>query len=318
MKVLIFSLLISVVFLQACGNKKNTYQGYVTGTNTYIAPQFEGTLKTLAVKKGDKVAKGELLFALDDKPQVFVLNETKALLQESISQLRDLSKPRRTQKLDIIRAKIKQVVAQINLAQLRKTRNQTLFDKKVLAKDSLDVAQEHLNELLAKKMQLESELELAKLGARPDIVEAKKSSIQSLKIKLQHLSWAMYSKVAYSPAAGLVYDTFYVEDELVTAAKPVVALLFPENIYIEFFVPFNQAKDLHVGQEIEYMFIGENNSSKIAKLIYISPEAEYVPPLVYSRDNADKIVFKIKAKPVNTDFLNPGTPVTVKIDAQHA
>jgi len=318
MKAIIFSIIISFALLQSCGNKKNTYQGYIVGINTYISPQFEGKLKKLAVQRGDKVEKGALLFTLDDKPQVFILNETKATLQESISQLIDLSKPRRTQRIDIIRAKIKQVEAQIHLAQLRKNRYQALFDKKVLAKDSLDVSQEHLNELLAKNKQFESELELAKLGARPDILAAKKSSIQSLKMKIEHLSWVLSAKVEYSPDTGLVYDTFYVEDELVTTAKPVVALLFPKNIYIEFFVPFDKAKELHIGQEIEYTFMGENKSHKIAKLIYISPEAEYLPPLVYSRDNANKIVFKIKAKPVNDELLNPGIPVTIKIDAQHA
>lgn len=318
MKALIISLLISLVFLQSCGNKKNTYQGYVAGTNTYIAPQFEGKLKKLAVKRGDKVEKGALLFALDDKPQVYVLNESTALLQESIAQLTDLAKPKRTQRLDIIRAKIKQVEAQINLAQLRENRNQTLFDKKVLAKDSLDVSHEHLNELLAKKKQLESELELSMLGARPDIIDAKKSAIQSLKIKIKHLSWVLSSKVEYSPDAGVVCDTFYVEDELVTKAKPVVALLFPKNIYLEFFVPYLEAKNLYIGKEIEYYFMDENKHIKLAKITFISPEAEYVPPLVYSRDNSDKIVFKIKAKPVNNEFLNPGIPVTIKIDAKHA
>lgn len=318
MKALIIFLLVSTIFLQSCGNKKNTYQGYVAGTNTYIAPQFAGKLKKLAVKRGDKVEKGSLLFVLDDKPQVFLLNETKALLRESVSQLMDISKPRRTQRIDIIRAKIKQVEAQINLAQLRVNRNQTLFDKKVLAKDSLDFSHEQLKVLLAKKNQLESELELAQLGARPDIIAAKKFSIQSFKMKMKNLTWVLSAKTEYSPDSGVVYDTFYVEDEFVTTAKPVVSLLFPKNIYLEFFVPFNQAKNLQIGQEIEYNFMGENTKPKIAKLIYISPEAEYVPPLVYSRDNADKIVFKIKAKPVKTEFITPGIPVTIKIDAQHA
>ncbi len=317
MKIFTFFILISILFLQACDNKKHTYQGYIAGTNTYISSQFEGKLKKLLVEKGDKVDKGTLLFVLDDKPQSFVLNETKALLNQSVAQLKDLQKPKRIQSLNIIRAKIKQVEAQINLAQLRENRNQILFNKKVLAKDSLDGSHEHLNELLQKKKQLESELELSMLGARTDVISAKMSSIKSLQIKIKNLTWVESSKKSYSPDKGVVFDTYFVKDEFVTKARPVVALLFPKNVYLEFFVPYIEAKNLHVGDEVEYSYVA-GSEFKSAKIIFISPEAEYVPPLVYSRDNMDKIVFKVKAKPAIVEKLSIGIPVTIRIDANHA
>lgn len=318
MKVFSLCLLLMVIFLQACSNHKSTYQGYIAGTNTYISSQFEGKLKKLLVKRGDTVTKDSLLFELDDKPQVFVLNETIALLKQSISELKNLKKPKRIQSLNMIKAKITQVQARINLAQLRENRNKTLYDKKVLAKDSLDASHEHLNELLAKKQELESQLELSMLGARQDVILAKKSFIQSLKAKIKNLVWVLDSKVARSPSNGIVYDTYFVEDELVTKDKPVVALLFPENIYLEFFVPYIEAKKLHVGQNIEYSFMNDKADIKLAKIIYISPEAEYLPPLVFSTNNTDKIVFKIKAKPVVDEQVTPGIPVTIKIDSKYA
>jgi HlyD family secretion protein len=201
------------------------------------------------------------------------------------------------------------------LAKLRENRNQTLFVKKVLAKDALDFSHEHLNELLAKKKQLAAELELANLGARPDIINAKKSFIKSLRVKIKNLSWVVTSKTAYSPDTGFVYDTYYVENELVTKARPVVALLFPKDIDLEFFAPYPVVKKLSIGKKIEYSLMEDEKNLKSATVIYISSEAEYVPPLVYSKDNTDKIVFKIKAKPASDENLAPGLPITIKFDA---
>lgn len=318
MKAISLYLLISVIFLQSCSDQKKHYQGYISGTNTYISSEFSGKLKKILVKKGDKVKKGELLYVLDNKPEIFNLHENNASIDENVAQLNNLKKPKRIQNIEIVKAKITEVQAQINLAQLREVRNQTLFDRKVLAKDSLDFSHEHLNELLAKKKQLESQLELYLLGARPDIILAKQFSIKSLKYKLEKSAWSLSTKVAYSPGDGVVYDTYFNEDEIVLKAKPVLAVLLPENIYLEFFVPYKDIKNLFVGAEIQYSLMGDEENLKVAKISYISPEAEYIPPLVYSRDNSDKIVFKIRAIPVLKQNLTLGIPITIIIDSKHA
>ena len=51
-----------------------------------------------------------------------------------------------------------------------------------------------------------------------------------------------------------------------------------------------------------------------ATIAYIASKAEYIPPLVYSRDNADKIVFRVKASIEGASELISGVPVTVLVD----
>jgi len=53
----------------------------------------------------------------------------------------------------------------------------------------------------------------------------------------------------------------------------------------------------------------ENN----ATITYISPRAEYTPPVIYSQGARAKLVFMIEARPDPTHLLQPGLPVSVKL-----
>ncbi|OGV29730.1 MAG: hypothetical protein A3E88_04075 [Legionellales bacterium RIFCSPHIGHO2_12_FULL_35_11] len=305
-------ILICVNFLVCCGKPTHKYQGYISATNIYLSSEFAGKLDGLMVKKGDKVKKGDLLFKLSSKPQIFNLNETKAILNQAHSTLADLKKPKRIQALKSIEAKIAQNDAQISLASIRVKRNQTLFDKHVLAKDNLDLAREHLNELLAKKDQITADLELAKLGARSDIINAEESHVKSLETKVNSIRWEIAEKSVYAPDDGFIFDTYFTESEFVPSARPVLSLLTKINIFIEFFVPLREVEHLHVGNIVQYNYLADGNVYE-AKISYISPEAEFMPPLIYSRENMDKLVFRLKALPMNNDKLMPGLPVTITI-----
>lgn len=317
MRAVLSIILLSTLTIISCSKPVHKYKGYVSATNIYLAAQFAGTLEHLAVKKGDKVKKGDLLFKLDDKPQIFNLNESKALLGQTQASLTDLKKPKRAQELKAIEAQLAQNQAQISLATIRDKRNQTLFDKHVLAKDSLDLAKEHLNELLAKKDQITAELELAKLGAREDKIKSEEFHVKSIKIKIKNLYWNLTKKKMYAPDDGYIFDTYFVESELIPAGRPVISLLTKKNIYIEFFVPLIEFKNLKIGTKVNYNYLSDDNEIHTAEITYISPEAEYIPPLIYSRDNMEKLVFRLKASPLNNNKLIPGLPITVSVEQNH-
>lgn len=52
----------------------------------------------------------------------------------------------------------------------------------------------------------------------------------------------------------------------------------------------------------------------VVRISFIAPQAEYTPPVIYSKDNRAKLVFLIEARPAPEDAarLHPGQPVEVK------
>ena len=52
-----------------------------------------------------------------------------------------------------------------------------------------------------------------------------------------------------------------------------------------------------------------------ATITFIAPQAEFTPPVIYSKESRAKLVFLVEAKPAASDAmrLHPGQPVDVKL-----
>lgn len=311
----ILSLILLLGLIFGCGQSdKNSFQGYVEGENVYLASPYAGNLINLAVHRGQSVAAGEFLFQLDPKPEILQVNQAENDLIQAEHVLQDLLNPRRTPEIEAIKAQIEQTNAKLELAALRVTRNQTLYKKNAIDKDTVDASLAELKLEQKIKDQLQANLDLAEMGGREEQILAQKAQIVSLKEKLAESSWRLAQKTVKAPAAGLIFDTYYRKGEYVTSQQPVVSLLTPDNVRIEFFVPVQTLARLAVGNKVHIQCEGCRDMDE-ATIAYISPEAQYIPPLVYSRENDDKLVFRIKASLHSFNQYKPGQPVMVYIGA---
>ena len=306
-----FIVVIPFCLLVGCGQSDTrSYQGYVEAENIYLATPYSGTLKNLQVHRGECVKKGQLLFKLDDNPQAFQLQQAQAAMAQHSRILDDAILPKRALEIDILNWQVTHVEAQIDLALLRLKRYEILVKKHALDADALDAAKEHVQELLALKGERQDSLALAKLGARQQHINALKEVVKEAVAKIQEIKWQLKQKSVYAPDDGMVFDTYFRVGEFVTVDRPVLSLLTPNNIRLEFFVPVERLSQLKIGQSITYTCDKCSKGNK-AIIRYISPEAEYIPPLVYSRENNDKLVFRIKATVQNPALLKPGQPIVI-------
>lgn len=306
-------LILFVYLLSSCKNTDHPkIQGYVEGENIYLSSPYSGILETLNVTRGQHVIKGELLYQLDPNPQKMNIFQAQGELEQAQNTLVDLEKPKRSPEIAAIQAQIEQAEAQITLWKIRVDRYQKLYNKNASDKDTLDAAIARLQGQQQLKLQYQENLALAQLGSRIDQINAQKEQVKALKAKLNAAQWELKQKTIFAPKSGVIFDTYYREGELVGSLQPVLSLLTPENIRIEFFIPLDFLAKVHVGQPISFDCVGcdPHNSAEIS---YISPDAEYIPPLVYSRENNSKLVFRIKAHITNPSQFKPGQPVMVTL-----
>lgn len=299
--------------MSICGchsSNKDHFQGYIEAENTYLASPYSGLLMVLAVHRGDLVKKGQLLFQLDRNPQAIVIDKSQQEIAEAKHVLQDLSNPQRPPEISAIEAQIAQVEANIDLAAVRVRRYQQLYDRKVGSKDTLDEAVENLKRQKKLKEQYQANLELAKLGSREEQIRAQQRKIASLTAQYEEAKWELDQKQKVAPEAGLIFDTYFTVGEFVAAGQAVLSLISAKHVYATFFVPVETLQRIKLKQQVGLRVDGLKQEGE-GIIDYISPEAEYLPPLVYSRDNNDKIVFRIKAR--IPDYLNykPGLPITV-------
>ena len=89
-----------------------------------------------------------------------------------------------------------------------------------------------------------------------------------------------------------------------------VSLLLPTDVHIVFYLTAPQIAKLQRGSQVRVLCAG-CSQSELATITYISPSAEFTPPIIYSRENQHKLSFKVQAQPQHPKRFHPGQPVTV-------
>lgn len=291
------------------------YQGYVEADYLRVAARAAGTIELLAVRRGQHVEAGDLVFMLDDDMESALRDEAAARLAAAEARLADLRKGERPQEIETLLAEKRQAEASLALSRSELARQQRLFDTRVIAESRLDEAHSAYARDSARVAELESRLATAGLGGRADAIAAAGAEVEAARAALAQAQWRLDERSGIAPAAALVDDTLFVEGEQVTAGQPIVSLLPPGNLFVRFFVPETDLGRIAVGQTVTVTCDG-CPAPVAAQVSFVAPEAEYTPPVIYSEERREKLVFMIEARPADGQAaLHPGQPVTVTTTA---
>jgi HlyD family secretion protein len=289
-------------------------QGYVEGEFVYVASPFAGALESLAVRRGAQVRSGEALFALERVSEQAARDEAERRLSQALANLEDARKGKRPTEIESLKAQLKQAQAALRLSSREVVRQEGLTSVPGAAVElEVDRARAARDQDRQRVAQLQADLDTALLGSRTDQVIAAEAEVRAREAALARAEWELGQKRQQSPKTGLVFDTLYREGEWVPAGRPVVVLLPPENIKVRAFVSETRLGTIHPGDDAQIALDGVPRRFT-GKVGYISPRAEYTPPVIYSQESRDKLVFMVEVvfDPPTAAELNPGQPVDVQ------
>jgi HlyD family secretion protein len=307
-------LVLLVSAIGACSNEgRGVYQGYAEGEYVRVAAPFAGTLQKLAVARGMQVKTGDPLFVLEQDNEAAARREAGERLKTAESQLADLQKAKRPTEINAVRAQLAQAEAAQRLSAASLKRTEDLVAKNFVSKQQLDESRETHARDVQRVEEMRAQLQTAQLAARPDEIKAAESNVGAARAALAQADWKLGQKSVAASVTGMVQDTFYVAGEWVNANQPVVSLLPPQNIKVRFFVEEGRVGAVKPGQKLSVTCDG-CPAPISAAVTFISPQAEFTPPVIYSRQERAKLVFLIEARPAPEDAvrLHPGQPVDVK------
>ena len=305
----------AAVVLMACQRPpSDRVQGYVEGEFVYVASPFAGALEALAVRRGQQVREGEALFALERGSEKAARDEAERRLSQALANLEDARKGKRPTEIESLKAQLKQAQAALRLSRREVVRQEGLTTVPGAAVElEVDRARAARDQDRQRVAQLQADLDTALLGSRTDQVIAAEAEVRAREAALARAEWEFGQKRQQAPKSGLVFDTLYREGEWVPAGRPVVVLLPPENIKVRAFVPEKRLGTIHPGDDVQVAVDGVPKAFP-GTVSYISPRAEYTPPVIYSQESRDKLVFMVEIvfDPQSTADLNPGQPVDVQ------
>ena len=289
-------------------------QGYVEGEYVYVSSARAGRLEQLPVDRGAQVKAGDLLFVLEQEPERSLQDEAERRLARARARLADAEKGKRPSEIASLEAMLGQARADLAFSESEIARQEKLKQRPgASAEQEYDLARFNRDRNLQRMAQLQADLDTAKLGAREDQIAAAQESVRSAEAAWAKAVWDLSQKRRQATQAGLVFDTLYREGEWVPAGRPAVVILPPENIKVRAFVPEELVGALKPGDSVRVIIdaVPEPVSGKIS---FISPHAEYTPPVIYSRESRSKLAFMIEAvfDRKTAAGLHPGQPVDVE------
>lgn len=293
------------------GNDRSTVlSGYVEGEPLYPASPVAGRLVELNVQRGDIVAQGAKFFAIDPSQSQAARDQALAETEAAKSLAADAKRGQRPAELGVIEAQLAAARAVLNEADTSLKRVQPLAEAGAASKAQLDSAVAARATADANVRAIDKQLQAARLGAREDQARAAQDRVRQAEAALGAAEARLTDLSPPSPTAGRVEDVFFQTGEWVPANQPVLAFIPDDRVRLRFFAPQESIAAYAIGTEVAFTCDGCAKDLK-AKITYVSPRPEFTPPVIYSREARDRMVFLVEALPTTPKRLTPGQPIDV-------
>lgn len=295
-------------------NRETIFPGYMEADLVLVGSEQGGRVETLSVQEGDSVDKGAPIFTLESTEQEAEVAAARARVSEAEARLADAKQTmQRPGEIEVLNAALAQAKAMLQMSTLTLDRTQKLFDKKWVSQAQLDDAAAQHDRNVAAVAEAERRIEAARLPNRSDLIDAAAASVETARHSLEQAEKALAKRKVFAPAAGTVEEIYFRPGEVVKEGQGVIALLPPGNLKVRFFVAEPVRATLHPGQEVKVTCDG-CQGGLTAEISFIAREAEFTPPVIFSQEQREKLVFLVEARPTGDAIhLTAGQPVTVNL-----
>jgi HlyD family secretion protein len=227
-------------------------------------------VKEILVDEGDLVKPGQILAILDTATFESQLNQAK--LQVASAQERVASANFAVVKQQSL----------LDNAKLEYDRTKKLLEQNALSQREFDARTTSLATNTAALAEAEAQLRTAKQEV--EVAQANVTTIQT------HIDDATLK----SPVNGRVLYRLAEPGEMLAAGGKALTLVNLEDVYMEIYLPSEQAASLKVGAEARLTVDYAPGRAAAASVSFVSPEAQFTPKQVETKSERDKLMFRVK------------------------
>lgn len=299
--------------LAACGPGEPLAVGYVEGEFVLLAPIETARVSSVEVRRGDRVETGQKVAALENTDAEIAVAEAEAALAQAEAQLADLKIGKRPEEIAVLEATLRSSQAQAREARRVLERVADLHRRGIATQAQFDEAETAVETAEAAVGQAEANLEVAKLPAREETIRAAEHQVKQSRAALESARWRLSKRVIEAPSPGRVTDIIRNPGDIAGPTAPVLSMLPDGAVKLKLYVPQASFSSLSVGQKLAVRCDG-CPPDLTARISYISPDPEFTPPVIYSLETRQKLVYLVEARPEGeATMLQPGQIVDVSL-----
>ncbi|HEY3800660.1 MAG TPA: HlyD family efflux transporter periplasmic adaptor subunit [Caulobacteraceae bacterium] len=294
--------LAAFAFLTPSLKPAKTLSGYIEGEPLYLAAPIAGQLTRVDVVRGQDVVAGQALFTVDTSTLAAQGQQASGQIAQATAAIATAEAAR-----DAAAAQVG-----VALANAAEADTEVARVEHVQALGHGAVSQQDVDKDRATAQAAHAQLDTARkqaASAAAQVGQAQGQLAQAQGAKAD--AGARLGQAApTAPAAARVEDVFFQPGEWAAANQPVVALLPDGRVRLRFFAPETEVAHYRIGRQVRFACDG-CAAGLTATINYVSPRPEFTPPVIYSLQSRDRLVFLVEALPANPRGLAPGLPVDV-------
>lgn len=298
-------------FFTACAAPPPLATGYVEGDYVQAAPLVVVRVESLTVARGDRIEAAQVLARVEDQDARIAVASAKAALDKAESDLANLLEGSRAPEIAAVEAALASARANADRSAKEAERQEQLLRQKVSSQAQLDAARAAADMAAAAVREAEAQLEVARLPARPHLIDAAAAAVEVARTTKALADWQLAQRSLTAVAPGVVTDILRRPGEVAGPSAPVLAYLPDGAIKLRLYVPEPDLARVAVGTRLDVTCDG--CAATTATVTYVADQAEFTPPVIYSNEARQKLVYLVEARPDPGAPLKPGQIVEVQI-----
>jgi HlyD family secretion protein len=300
----------------ACAPAAPLAVGYVEGDFVLLAPTEVAQVESVAVRRGDRVEAGKVVATLESRDAEIAVADAEAGLARAQAELADLKLGKRPEEIEVLEANIRSAKAQTAEAQRVLARAADLLERGIATRAEYDKASTEAERAEAQLGEAEANLAVAKLPARPETINAAEQQVKQAEAQLEQARWRLSKRKLQAPSPGRIDDVIRDAGDTAGPSAPVVSMLPDGAVKLRVFVPEAQFSSVEVGTLLDVRCDGCPDGLT-ARVSYVSPDPEFTPPVIYSLETRQKLVYLVEARPEDeASPLQPGQIVDVSLASE--
>ena len=309
---------ILLLLIAGCGNTdNNTFiegTGTIESTNVIVSSRNAGEINSILFTEGERVNANDTILIIDHEALEYQLDQALAGEQIAQAQLDLMLKGARSEDIKQAEEMMKQSEVNFNSAKNDFERYKQLWESKSISKKQFEDMTARYEVALAQYNSAKENYQKVKKIFRPEEIEQAKGNVKKAKASVDLLKKSIHDSYVTSPLSGFIVKKFVEVGETVTPMSSLFKVSNLSTVDLVIYVSEVELGKIKLGQKAEVSIDTYPDRKYEGKVTYISPEAEFTPKNVQTKDERTKLVFAVKITVDNKNFdLKPGMPADAKI-----
>lgn len=309
---------IVLCLLWSCSNNGGNIlleeSGTIETTDVVLSSQTAGKIINLSADEGTRVKQGDTLLVIDHELLDLQLKQAEASADIAKAQLSLLIKGARIEDIEQAKEVFNQAQSNLKLAETDKIRIENLFNSGAATQKQLDDAVLRYDVVKSQFNASKENYNKVQNFARPEEITQAKANVSKSEAGINLLKKNIKDCFIISPINGIVVKRFVEAGETVSMLSSLLKVSNLSRVEVVIYVSEKTLPQIKLNQTAEIVTDGQPDKPFEGKVIFISPEAEFTPKNIQTKEERTKQVFAVKLEIDNkSEELKTGLPVDVRI-----